>query len=92
MRKSVDWLCRHFALSLSLTAVLPSGFRSSSNPFPRVLGSTSDKGAKSSCLKIIKRYNRSTKNKFRENYSMLKDDIITKNKNLKIKNTEEQSV
>ena len=54
-------------------------------------GSTSEIGAKSSCLKIIKRYNRSTKNNFRENYSMLKDYIITKNLNLKIKNTEEQS-
>ncbi|MBR1825508.1 MAG: hypothetical protein IJ770_02870, partial [Alphaproteobacteria bacterium] len=52
-------------------------------------GSTSKIGAKSSCLRIIKEYNHSsTKNNFRENYSMLKDDIITKNANINIKNSQ----
>jgi len=57
--------------------------------YPVSPGSTSKKGAKSSCSRIINCYNHSsTKNKW-ENYSMLKDSIITKNTNIKIKEIEE---
>ncbi|MBQ8481407.1 MAG: hypothetical protein IJ532_02595, partial [Alphaproteobacteria bacterium] len=75
----------HFSIAISTIISMAQNacqiFKSSRVEAKR--GSTSKIGAKSSCLRIISCYNHSSiKNHFRENYSMLKDDIITKNANI----------